>query len=90
MENMVGPTVYPIYPHRCGTAVKPIVYLLLIMASTEPQKLLFRGVPGVCHLYVIGQYWVCNYYQFPYFHRKKEICSSGKNKHGTEKILKNN
>ena len=34
-----------------STAVKPLVYLLLIMASTEPQKLLFRAVPGVtrCH-----------------------------------------
>ena len=29
-----------------GTAVKPLVYLFLIMASTEPQKLLFWGVPG--------------------------------------------
>ena len=36
-------------------AVKPLVYLFLIMASTEPQKLLFRGVPGGSRLGLNGQ-----------------------------------
>ena len=83
MENMVGPTVYSIYPHRCGTAVKPIVYLLLIMASTEPQKLLFwctRWVP-------LGSQW-SEYVTTTNFHVKNY--SSGKNKSRTVKFVKNN
>ena len=52
-----------------GTAVKPLVYLFLIMASTKPQKLLFRGVPGVSRCVSLVR--VCNYYQFPCRKEKK-------------------
>ena len=43
-----------------STAVKPLVYPFLIMASTEPQKLLFRGVLGVPQCASLVR--VCNYY----------------------------
>ena len=55
--------------HLAITAVKPLEYQDKKRARTEPQKPLFRGVPGVSQCVSLVR--VCNNYQFPC--RKKEI-----------------
>ena len=49
----------------------------------QSEKALFQGVPGVCHC--VSLVSICP--RDPSPTRKKEICSSGKNEHGTAKFV---
>ena len=49
-----------VYSH-C-TVIKPLVYLVLILASAEHQKTLFRGFPGVCFCLALVR--KCNNYTY--------------------------
>ena len=49
----------------------------------QSEKALFQGVPGVCHCLSLVS--ICPRDPSPC--RKKEICSSGKNEHGTAKFV---